>query len=79
MRTVAIPIITPNNMPASTSVGKCRNIYSLLKAITAATTKTAIPAFLYFMNMVVAAANAHAECVDGNDELEGLFTRRANV
>ena len=49
-------------------------MYILLKAISAATTKAAVAAFLYFMKIAVAAANAHAECVEGKDELEGLAT-----
>ena len=64
-------------MPASTSVGYCRNIYSRLKAIKAAAMKAATPVFLCCMKMAVAAPKAHAEWVDGKDELDGLETSSA--
>ena len=68
------PSAHPRTMPASTSVGKCRNRYIRLKAISAAIIKAATPAFLCCMKMAVAAPKAHAEWVDGKDELDGLST-----
>jgi len=45
----------------------------------AATTKAAMPAFRYLKKMAVAAPNAHAECVEGKEELVGLLTSNANA
>ena len=56
-----------------------RNIYILLKAIRAAATKVTIPAFLNLMNIAVAPPKAHAEWVDGNEELDGRFTSNSKA
>ena len=70
----AKPSNIPKIIPQRTSVGKCRNRYILLKAIRAEIMNTAIPGFLNFMKMAVAPAKAHAEWVEGNDELVGRLT-----
>ncbi len=57
----------PNMMPNKTSLGKCTNIYSLEKAIIVATRYVTKPNFLLYRNTEVAAANAQAECVEGQE------------
>ena len=50
-----------------TSVGKCTNRYRRLKPMSAAAIITQIPDFLKYRRIEVAAAKAHAVCVDGQE------------
>ena len=57
----------PRTAPKRTSVGKCTNRYRRLKPMSAAAIITQIPDFLKYRRIEVAAAKAHAVCVDGQE------------
>ena len=67
-------ITVPNAAPASTSVGKCTNRYSLENAISTASIRAGIPHFLLNMKTVTAPSKLTMECPDGNEKSLGTWT-----